>query len=69
MQVFSAFDDMVPAVARYGVIEGADWKAENGTDIHSENVQGMYDHHLLGAILQPFRCARPRCENFMLKAT
>ena len=69
IQVLGAFDDMATAVARRGVIEGADWKAENSTDIHSENAQGVYDHPLLGAILQPFRCATPRCENFMLKAT
>ena len=47
MQVLRAHADMAPAVARYGVMESAGWKAGKGTAIHPNNAQGRYYRELL----------------------
>ena len=47
LQVLRDHDDMAPAVARYGSLESAGWKAQNGTAIHPDNAQGRYYRELL----------------------
>lgn len=47
MQVLHAHADMAPAIARYGVMESAGWKADEGTAIHPDNAQGRYYRELL----------------------
>ncbi len=47
MQVLRDFSDMAPAIARYGALESAGWKAQNGTAIHPDNAQGRYYRELL----------------------
>ena len=47
MQVLHDHADMAPAVARYGSIESAGWKAQKGTAIHPDNAQGRYYRELL----------------------
>ena len=47
MQILTAFDDMAPAVARYGSLESKGWKAEKGTAIHPDNAQGKFYRELL----------------------
>ncbi len=47
MQVLRDFADMAPAIARYGALESAGWKAQNGTAIHPDNAQGRYYRELL----------------------
>ena len=47
MQVLREHADMSPAIARYGSMESAGWKAQNGTAIHPDNVQGRYYRELL----------------------
>ena len=38
---------MAPAIARYGELESAGWKAQTGTAIHPDNQQGRYYRALL----------------------
>ena len=47
MQVLRGHDDMAPAIARYGKLESAGWKAQSGTAIHPDNAQGRYYRELL----------------------
>jgi len=47
MQVLRDHADMAPAIARYGIIESAGWKAQLGTAIHPDNAQGRYYRELL----------------------
>lgn len=47
MQVLRGHDDMAPAIARYGNLESAGWKAQSGTAIHPDNAQGRYYRELL----------------------
>ncbi|WP_114971806.1 GNAT family N-acetyltransferase [Rhodoferax ferrireducens] len=47
MQVLRDHADMAPAIARYGSMESAGWKAQNGTAIHPDNAQGRYYRELL----------------------
>ena len=47
LQVLREHADMAPAVARYGRIESAGWKAQQGTAIHPDNEQGRYYRELL----------------------
>jgi CelD/BcsL family acetyltransferase involved in cellulose biosynthesis len=47
MQVLRDHDDMAPAIARYGNLESAGWKAQSGTAIHPDNAQGRYYRELL----------------------
>ena len=42
LQVLHDHADMAPAIARYGDLESTGWKAQIGTAIHPENVQGKY---------------------------
>lgn len=42
MRVFTAAEDMAPALARYGAMESAGWKAGEGTSIDAGNVQGRF---------------------------
>ena len=34
--------EMAPAIARYGVLESAGWKGDEGTSIHADNQQGHF---------------------------
>jgi CelD/BcsL family acetyltransferase involved in cellulose biosynthesis len=47
MRSFTAPEDMPDAIARYGVLESAGWKAGKGTAIHPENDQGRFYIQLL----------------------
>ncbi|MDP2323698.1 MAG: GNAT family N-acetyltransferase [Gammaproteobacteria bacterium] len=47
LQVLRDRADMAPAVARYGRMESAGWKAQHGTAIHPDNSQGRYYRELL----------------------
>ncbi|MBK7549760.1 MAG: GNAT family N-acetyltransferase [Rhodoferax sp.] len=47
MQALRDHSDMSPAVARYGELESAGWKAQSGTAIHLDNTQGRYYCELL----------------------
>lgn len=47
MQVLREHADMAPAIARYGSMESTGWKAQEGTAIHPDNVQGRYYRELL----------------------
>lgn len=47
MQVVRDHADMAGAVARYGTLESAGWKAQQGTAIHPDNAQGHYYRELL----------------------
>ena len=47
MQVLRGHSDMAPAVARYGSLESAGWKAQKGTAIHPDNEQGRFYRELL----------------------
>lgn len=42
MQISRAPQDMAAAIADYGRLESAGWKAEGGTAIHPDNAQGRY---------------------------
>lgn len=46
-QRLTDFADMAPAVARYGSLESAGWKAENGTAVHPDNEQGRFYREML----------------------
>lgn len=47
LRVLRDHADMAPAVARYGRMESAGWKAQQGTAIHPDNAQGRYYRELL----------------------
>ncbi len=47
LQVLRAHADMAPAIAQYGRLESAGWKAQKGTAIHPDNAQGRYYRELL----------------------
>ena len=47
MQVLRDHADMAPAVARYGSLESAGWKAQAGTAVGPDNAQGRYYRELL----------------------
>ena len=42
VQVLRDHADMAPAIARYGRMESAGWKAQQGTAIHPDNAQGRF---------------------------
>jgi CelD/BcsL family acetyltransferase involved in cellulose biosynthesis len=42
LRVLTTAEDMVPALARYGALESAGWKAARGTSIHPDNAQGRF---------------------------
>lgn len=46
-RTISEASDMAAAVARYGEVESAGWKAESGTAIHPDNEQGRFYTELL----------------------
>jgi CelD/BcsL family acetyltransferase involved in cellulose biosynthesis len=47
LQVLRDHTDMASAVARYGSLESAGWKAQEGTAIHPDNDQGRFYRELL----------------------
>jgi len=47
LQALREHADMADAVARYGRMESAGWKAQHGTAIHPDNAQGRYYRELL----------------------
>jgi len=47
MRVLRQPEDMAPALARYGALESAGWKAGEGTAIHPDNEQGRFYTRLL----------------------
>jgi len=47
LQALREHADMADAVARYGRLESAGWKAQHGTAIHPDNAQGRYYRELL----------------------
>lgn len=47
MQVLREHADMAPAIANYGKLESAGWKAQSGTAIHPDNAQGRFYRELL----------------------
>jgi len=47
MKVLRDRSDMAGAIARYGQLESAGWKAQNGTAIHPENDQGKFYTEIL----------------------
>ena len=47
LQVLREHAQMAPAIARYGELESAGWKAQTGTAIHPDNQQGRYYRALL----------------------
>jgi CelD/BcsL family acetyltransferase involved in cellulose biosynthesis len=47
MQVLRNHADMAPAIAGYGKLESAGWKAQSGTAIHPDNAQGRFYRELL----------------------
>ena len=49
MRLLDSPTDMAPALARYGKLESAGWKAGNGTAIHPGNDQGKFYTELLEA--------------------
>ena len=55
MQVITAPSDISTALARYGALESAGWKAAEGTAIHPDNAQGRF-------YLQMFKAAAGRGE-------
>lgn len=46
LQVLRQHADMAAAIARYGNLESAGWKAKEGTAIHPENAQGRFYREL-----------------------
>ena len=42
LRVFHGVEDMAPALARYGALEGKGWKAGEGTAIEADNEQGRF---------------------------
>jgi CelD/BcsL family acetyltransferase involved in cellulose biosynthesis len=49
MQVNRSPDDVAEAIADYGKLESAGWKAAGGTAIHPDNAQGRYYRSMLEA--------------------
>lgn len=49
LQVSTAPEEVAQAIADYGKIESAGWKAEGGTAIHLENAQGQFYKTMLEA--------------------
>jgi CelD/BcsL family acetyltransferase involved in cellulose biosynthesis len=49
MQILRAVDEIAPALARYGALESAGWKASQGTAIHTDNEQGLFYKQLFEA--------------------
>ena len=47
MRALTKPEEMAPALARYGAIESAGWKADEGTSIHPDNAQGRFYTQLL----------------------
>lgn len=47
LRLWTAPEDMAPALARYGSLESAGWKATRGTSIHPDNAQGRFYAQLL----------------------
>ena len=47
MQIVRAPEDMAQAVADYGRLESAGWKAQGGTAIHPDNAQGRFYQAML----------------------
>lgn len=42
MRIHRAPEEMAPALARYGAMESAGWKADRGTAVHADNAQGGF---------------------------
>ncbi len=57
MRVIREPQEMAGAIARYGMLESAGWKAEQGTAIHPDNAQGRYYRRLLEAAAQQDQAA------------
>lgn len=49
LQTLTDTGEMQGAVARYGALESAGWKAQHGTAVHPENEQGLFYTRLLEA--------------------
>lgn len=49
LQVSRGAHDMTAAVADFGQLESAGWKAQAGTAVHPENAQGRFYSHMLAA--------------------
>jgi CelD/BcsL family acetyltransferase involved in cellulose biosynthesis len=49
LRVLRDVQDMAPALARYGALESAGWKASQGTAIHADNEQGHFYKQLFEA--------------------
>ena len=47
MHEHRSVEAMAPALARYGALESAGWKAKDGTAIHADNPQGRFYRELL----------------------
>lgn len=52
LEILQAPDEMVDAVADYGRIESAGWKAQAGTAVHPDNAQGRFYKEMLGRFAQ-----------------
>lgn len=52
MRVIRESQEMAAAIARYGALESAGWKAQQGTAIHPDNAQGKYYRRLLETAAQ-----------------
>jgi CelD/BcsL family acetyltransferase involved in cellulose biosynthesis len=48
----ASVEAMAPALARYGALESAGWKAKDGTAIHPDSAQGRFYRALLEAAAQ-----------------
>ena len=47
LEVVTEPDDIAQAIADYGQLEGAGWKAQGGTAVHPENAQGRFYRAML----------------------
>jgi CelD/BcsL family acetyltransferase involved in cellulose biosynthesis len=47
MDTFTAPEEMAQAIAEYGRLESAGWKAQGGTAIHPDNAQGRFYRSML----------------------
>ena len=47
LEILTAAQDVAQAVADYGTLESAGWKAEGGTAIHADNAQGRFYRAML----------------------
>jgi hypothetical protein len=47
MDTLTAPEDMAAAIAQYGLLESAGWKASGGTAIHPDNAQGRFYRSML----------------------